>query len=81
VSEAGAEVWVAQAWQAHGHGCRVQGAYDSREAAFDGLKAEPGMTVYVAGDGLVHGKPRNEDRRGAEWALARPVPVKGKTGT
>jgi len=74
----GDEVWVAQAWQAHGYGCRVQGVYVSREAAFEGLKAEPGITVYVAEDDLVHGRPRNADRHGAEWALARPARVRGR---
>ena len=77
----GDEVWVAQAWQAHGYGCRVQGVYDSREAAFEGLKAEAGITVWVAPeDQLVHGRPRNEDKHGGEWALARPVLVRGRAG-
>ena len=77
----GDEVWVAQAWNAHGYNCRVQGVYDSREAAFEGLKSEPGVTVYVAPeDGLVHGRPRDEDKFGAVWALARPMRVKGRRG-
>ncbi len=77
----GDEVWVAQAWNAHGYGCRVQGVYDSREAAFEGLKSEPGITVWVAPeDGLVHGRPRDEGKLGALGALARPMTVKGRPG-
>jgi len=60
------EVWVALTWSAHGEGTAVQGVYESREAAFECLKGEPNMTVYVGEDGFVHGRPKVE-RLVREW--------------
>jgi hypothetical protein len=85
----GREVWVAETWKAHGCDHDVQGVYDSREAAFEGLKAAPGMTVYVADDGNVRGRPRNEEWRPRDWldadprlwAVARPFKVRGRERT
>ena len=52
------EVWVAETWGAHGYGHDVLGLYDSREAAFEGLKAVPDMTVYVDERGHLAGRPQ-----------------------
>jgi hypothetical protein len=77
----GEEVWVAETWEAHGEGQSVQGVYSSREAAWDGLKDEVD-TLYIGGDGLVRGKPRDEvgDWRdcGRRWASAEPMKVQGR---
>ena len=81
----GAEVWVAETWEAHGEGRGVQGIYVSREAAWDGLKSHV-ETLYVGEDGHLHGKPRHEEfdwdriRRGylRRWALAVPMKVQGR---
>ena len=74
----GDEVWVATTWKAHGYDTDVQGVYDSREAAFEGLKAEPGMTVYADPDGCLKGRPRDENQFGARWARAEPAIVRGR---
>jgi hypothetical protein len=63
--------------RAHGYDHDVQGLYDSREAAFEGLKAVPGMTVYAGEDGLLHGRPRHDDGHLARWGVARPMKVRG----
>lgn len=75
----GDEVWVAETWRAHGYGRGVLGVYSSREAAFEALKAQPGMTAWVDEHGNVHARPRDEDRFGAEWGLASPWRVRGRT--
>jgi hypothetical protein len=83
------EVWVALTWEAHGYGTRVFGAYGSREAAFEALKALPNMTVYVDAAGEVRGRPRKERSPGMSlrywmnqpperWAHARPVKVESR---
>jgi hypothetical protein len=74
----GREVWVAETWQAHGYGHSVQGVYESREAAFEGLKDRPTMTVYVGKDQNLHGRPRSEAHPRAEWAIATPLKVQGR---
>lgn len=74
----GGEVWVAETWGAHGYGRAVLGVYSSREAAFEALKAQANMTVWTDEHGNVHGRPRNEDRYGAEWGLASPWRVRGR---
>ena len=71
------EVRVAETWRAHGYGRSVLGVYSSREAAFEALKAQPGMTAWVDEHGNVRGRPRNEDRFGAEWGWASPWGVCG----
>jgi hypothetical protein len=71
-------VWVAETWQAHGYGHSVQGVYDSREAAFEGLKDRPNLTVYAGKDGNLHGRPRSEAHPRAEWAWAAPLTVQGR---
>lgn len=79
-------VWVALAWDAHGYNTRIHGVYESREAAFDGLRDMPNMTVYVDLAGHVRGRPRrerigidllrrNEGRLPEQWAEARPWTV------
>ena len=77
---------MALAWGAHGCGSRICGVYESREAAFEGIKDMPNMTVYVDRAGIVRGHPRKERtgldllRRDAvrlpeQWAEARPWTV------
>jgi hypothetical protein len=73
----GDEVWVAETWQAYGYGHEVQGVYGSREAAFEGLKGEPDMTVYADGI-LLRARPRHEDASGARWGVARCMTVRGR---
>lgn len=74
----GPHVWVAETWRAHGYDHGVQGVYDSREAAFEGLKDRPNLTVYVGKDGNLHGRPRSEAHPRAEWAWAAPLKVQGR---
>lgn len=79
------EVWVAETWHAHGEDHRVQGVYDSREAAWDGLKGEV-ETLYADERGWLRGKPRDEERPvrlwerrpWPVWAVAKPMPVQGR---
>lgn len=78
------DVWVAETWSAHGYNHAIQGVYESREAAFDGLKSEPNMTVWVE-NGIVRAKPKAEgnlwhhqDRE--KWGMANPFSIKGKSG-
>lgn len=75
----GEEVWVAETWGAHGEGHRVQGVYDSREAAWEGLKGKVD-TLYADGDGFLRGRPRCEEWWYGHrvWAQARPVKVQGR---
>ena len=77
-----AQVWVAETWCAHGEESQVQGVYDSREAARDGLKDEVD-TLYVDDAGLLRGRPRGEPPYGfgARWAMAGPMEVRGRTPT
>ena len=71
----GEEVWVAETWGPHGEGQWMLGVFSSREAAFDALRDQPNMTVYVGEDGWVHGRPRRE--HSFSWPPAKPwVPVK-----
>ena len=83
------EVWVAMTWKAHGDEETVYGVFDSREAAFESLKALPNMTVYVDEHGQVAGRPRKEQEPGAflrrrgpyvpeYWASAAPYKVQGR---
>jgi len=78
----GEEVWVAETWHAHGDGARVQGVYDSREAAWDGLKGEV-ETLYAGTGGHLHGKPRHDEWRPGDgyirrWARASPMMIQGR---
>lgn len=80
----GQEIWIAETWGAHGDGYRVQGIYDSREAAWDGLKGEV-ETLYVDERGHLRGRPRNEEptwRPGVwfrlKWASAYPMKIQGR---
>jgi hypothetical protein len=75
----GDEVWVVTISQAHGEGNDVSGVYDSREAAFEALRAE-GMTVYIDQYGQVQGDPPNERDLGAWWGEAVPLWVGGGGG-
>ena len=75
---------MAETWHAHGEGHMVQGVYDSREAAWDGLKGKT-ETLYVDERGHLRGRPRDEEptwRPGQwirlTWAQARPVKVQGR---
>lgn len=77
----GDAVWVAETWKAHGYDHVVQGVYNSREAAFEGLKSEPNLTVYVGADKCLRAKPRHEDRWDARWGAARPFKVRGRECT
>lgn len=70
---------------AHGEDTAIEGVYDSREAAFEGLKEQPNMTVWVSEDGSVRGRPKRERRPGkfwtapwmpVRWAVGRPMPVR-----
>lgn len=72
------QVWVVETWEAHGYSHYIQGVYESREAAFEGLKDEPNMTVYVDDHGLLQGKPKRERGFGDCWAGGRPHEVKGR---
>lgn len=83
------EVWVAQTWKAHGYDMDIHGVFDSREAAFESLKALPNMTVYVNEHGNVAGRPSKRQepgevlrRRGPYvpeyWASAEPFKVQGR---
>ena len=86
------EVWVAETWSAYGEDRGVHGVFESREAAFESLKALPNMTVYVGDDGFVHGRPVKErSTRGSlrewmawslrnpeKWAVAEPYKVQGR---
>lgn len=84
---------MAETWRHYGEDRYVQGLYDSREAAFEGLKEIPEMTVYVGADGSVIGRPRHpggpkewKEPRGRgwlepdrrTWAIARPMKVRGR---
>ena len=73
------QVWVAETWGPHGDESRVEGVYDSREAAQDGLKGEV-ETLYVGDNGDLAGEPRDTKRYGpdARWAAAYPMPVLGR---
>lgn len=80
----GEEVWVAETWHAHGEGMGVKGIYDSREAAWDGLKGEV-ETLYVDERGHLRGRPRDEEPawrpgvwRRLVWARAQPMKVQGR---
>jgi len=81
------EVWVATTWSAHGEDSGVHGVFDSREAAFESLKALPNMTAYTDSAGNVRGRPKKERdwslglRQGwipEKWAIAEPVKVQGR---
>lgn len=72
------EVWVAETWRAHGYGHGIHGVYESREAAFEALKSEPGMTVWVDERGIVRGRPRDDERFGATWAMAASQKVQAR---
>ena len=58
------EVWVALTWKAHGYEEDIHGVFDSREAAFESLKALPNMAVYVDEHGSVAGRPAKEAKPG-----------------
>lgn len=73
----GDEVWVVTIRKAHGEDNDVAAVCDSREAAFDVLKAE-GMTVYVDKHGQVQGRPRNENAYPAYWGTAVPMKIRGR---
>ena len=86
------EVWVALTWKAHGYEEDIHGVFDSREAAFESLKALPNMTVYVDEHGHVAGRPAKRQepgellrRRGPYvpeyWASAAPYTVQGRAGS
>lgn len=83
------EVWVAQTWKAHGDETDVHGVFESREAAFESLKALPNMTVYVDEHGNVAGRPVKQQEPGERrwgrgpyvperWASAEPYKVQGR---
>lgn len=72
------QVWVAETWHAHGEEHMIKGIYDSREAAFEGLKSVPDMTIYIAEDGSLIGRPRHEREYLARWGRARLMPVQGR---
>lgn len=83
------EVWVAETWRLYGEDRCVRGLYDSREAAFEALRALPNMTVYTDGHGQVRGRPRKVHEPGTfvrggvqwvpeEWAIAHPMRVQGR---
>lgn len=74
-----AVAWVAETWHAHGYGRSVVGVFESREAAFEGLKGEPNLTVWADENGNLRGRPRDEDRIGATWAHASPWRVRGRS--
>jgi hypothetical protein len=83
----GEEVWVAETWKAHGYDHDVLGVYGSREAAFEALKAEPNMTVWVDEAGAVHGRPIREPAFSwpprhafmpVKWAQAMPMRVQDR---
>lgn len=76
----GEEVWVAHGHCGWGEEARVVGLYDSREAAFEGLKKRPNMTVYVDDQGRVQGRPKKQDGLYFErmWATAWPMTVQGR---
>jgi hypothetical protein len=80
-------VWPVLIWNAHGEGTMLLGVYDSREAAFEAVKAEPNMTAWVDGKGELHGRPRVEPkwlglrrvpRVPERWAHGHPVPVQSR---
>jgi hypothetical protein len=81
-------IWVALIHSGHGEDTMIHGAYESREAAFEGLRDLPNMTVYIDLAGHVRGRPRRERtgidllRRSAylpeRWAEARPWTVRGR---
>jgi hypothetical protein len=88
-----AEIWVAETWKAHGYDRTVYGLYDSREGAFEALKALPNMTVWVdRHHGKLHGRPRKVRQRLAvpsagtwdrhplpeRWAIAQPMEVQSR---
>ena len=81
-------IWVALIHSGYGEDTMIQGAYESREAAFEGLRDMPNMTVWVDLAGHVRGRPRRE-RTGIDllrrwpnlpekWAEARPWTVQGR---
>ena len=81
------EVWPVLTWNAHGEGTMLLGVYDSREAAFEALKAEPNMTAYVDAEGALRGRPKHEPSFGellarpyipVKWALGRPFKVQSR---
>lgn len=67
------EVWVVEVWKAHGYDHYVLGVYANREAAFEALKAEPNMTVWVDGDGGLRGRPAGKAPE--RWARGYPMRV------
>lgn len=72
------EVWVADIHGGHGENFRVLGVYESREAAWDALSADPRMTVYEDYHGNLRGRPRDTSAIGP-WASARPMPIRGRS--
>ncbi len=68
------EVWVADIHSGHGENFRVLGVYESREAAWDALRADGRMTVCADGAGHLRGQPRDESAIGP-YASAYPMPV------
>ena len=85
------EVWVALTWKAHGYEEDIHGVFDSREAAFESLKALPNMTVYTDEHGNVAGRPVKQREPGEilrrrspyvpeRWASAEPYTVQGRAG-
>src|SRR6185312_4356782 len=78
------EVWVTLIGDAHGENTVIEGVYEDREAAFEGLKKQRNMTVWVGDDGFVHGRPKRESRPAlrlgepwfpVRWAVGRPLAV------
>jgi hypothetical protein len=77
-----AEVWVVTTHSGWGEDSDVLGVFDSREAAWDGLKAElpPGHKIWVNQDGMLQAKPRDESATpGGTYAFGEPYEVRSRS--
>jgi hypothetical protein len=82
------QVWLVTTHSGHGEDSDVLGVFESREAAWDGLKGAlpPDHKMWVGDDGNLRSKPENEKvslsmrkpYRQRMYALGEPYEVEGR---